>query len=82
METYGTREIVKNSSILRIDENDFFMVEDKKSHKQLGIYLGINLANQFLEFHRKERLLKSAEKIRENAKKESEYLSGTLNDGL
>ena len=30
---YGSREIVRNPSLLRIDENDSFIVEDKKAHK-------------------------------------------------
>ncbi len=37
---YGVRDIIRNSSLLRIKPNDSFIVEDKKSHKTLGVYLG------------------------------------------
>jgi hypothetical protein len=79
---YGSREIVRNPSLLRIDENDSFIVEDKKAHKTLGVYLGTALANDFFKYNKKQELLKSANKIKENAKKELELLSGTIDDGI
>ena len=79
---YGSREIVRNPSLLRIDENDSFIVEDKKAHKTLGIYLGVKLAEEFFKYTKKQELLKSANKIKQNAQKELEILSGTLDDGI
>ena len=35
---YGARDIVRNPSLLWIDSQDSFIVEDKKAHKRLGIY--------------------------------------------
>jgi hypothetical protein len=58
------------------------MVEDKKSHKKLGLYIGMELAEKFLEFQRKERLLESAKKIRENSKQESEIFEMVIDDGI
>jgi 1-acyl-sn-glycerol-3-phosphate acyltransferase len=57
---YGSREIVRNPSLLRIDENESFIVEDKKAHKRLGVYLGLKLANDFFNYNKKQELLKSA----------------------
>jgi len=79
---YGARDIVRNPSLLRIDPNDSFIVEDKKAHKKLGIYLGIEVAEKFFEYKKKEALLSSARKIKESASKEMKDLEGTLNDGL
>jgi len=79
---YGSREIVRNPSLLRINENESFIVEDKKAHKTLGIYLGVKLANDFFNYNKKQELLKSAKKIKQNAKKEVELLSGTSCDGI
>ena len=78
----GTREISRNPSILRIDADEMLIIEDKKMHKRLGVYLGNNLAEEFFRFIEKEKLLDSAKKIKESAVKESEALEGTLADGL
>jgi len=48
--TYGTRDIIRNPSLLRIDTRDSFIVEDKKAHKQLGIYIGTDLAKEFFAY--------------------------------
>ena len=59
METiYGARDIVRNPSLLRIDSQDSFIVEDKKAHKRLGIYLGVKLAEEFFAYKKREKLLK------------------------
>ncbi len=79
---YGARDIVRNPSLLRIDANDSYIIEDKKAHKKLGIYLGVELAEKFFEYTRKQELLESAKKIKESAKAENELLDGTTNDGL
>jgi len=79
---YGLRDIIRNPSLLRIEENGSFVVEDKKAHKTLGIYLGIKLAEEFFNYTKKQELLKSAKKIKNNANKEFEELEGTLNDGI
>lgn len=79
---YGSREIVRNPSLLRIDENESFIVEDKKAHKTLGVYLGVNLAKEFFKYSKKKELLKAAIKIKENAKYELEMLSGADADGV
>ncbi len=79
---YGARDIVRNPSLLRIDPNDSFIVEDKKAHKKLGVYLGVEVAEAFFEYRKKEELLASARKIKESAAEEMKELEGTLNDGL
>jgi len=81
-EIFGAREIVRNPSLLRIDPDDSFIVEDKKAHKRLGIYLGTNLAQEFFEYKKREALLKAAKKIKENSLKENMLLEGTVDDGL
>jgi hypothetical protein len=79
---YGSRDIIRNPSLLRIEENDSFVVEDKKAHKTLGVYLGSKLAEEFFNYAKKQELLKSAKKIRSSANEEFEKLQGTLNDGI
>ena len=79
---YGARDIVRNPSLLRIDSDDSFIVEDKKAHKRLGIYLGVNLAEEFFAYKKREKLLTSAKKIKESASEEYEFLEGTVDDGL
>lgn len=81
-EIYGVRDLVRNPSLLRIDPDDSFIVEDKKAHKQLGIYLGANLAQEFFDYKKREVLLKAAKKIKENSLKENMLLEGTVDDGL
>ena len=79
---YGTRDIVRNPSLLRIGANDSYMIEDKKSHTPLGVYLGVDLAQEFFEYEKKKKLLESAKKIKQSAIKEYEVLEGALDDGL
>lgn len=79
---YGSRDIVRNPSLLRIEEEDSFIVEDKKAHKTLGVYIGVKLADEFFEYLRKQELLNSAKKIKANSKKEFEDLEGAIDDGL
>ncbi len=79
---YGSRDITRNPALLRIDANDSFIVEDKKAHKTLGVYLGVKLADKFFAFMKKQELLKSAKKIKQSAKDEYENLNGTIADGL
>lgn len=79
---YGSREIVRNPSLLRIDENESFIVEDKKAHKTLGVYLGVKLADDFFKYNKKQELLKSAYKIKQNSKDELDLLSGANADGI
>ena len=79
---YGSRDIIRNPSLLRIDENDSFIVEDKKAHKTLGVYLGTKLAEEFFNYTKKQELLKSAQKIKNSANEEFLKLEGTLNDGI
>ncbi|MEA3433645.1 MAG: hypothetical protein U9R13_03615 [Campylobacterota bacterium] len=81
-EIYGARDLVRNPSLLKIDPDDSFIVEDKKAHKRLGIYLGANLAQEFFDYKKREALLNSAKKIKENALKENMQLEGTVDDGL
>jgi len=81
-DTYGARDIVRNPSLLRIDPKESFIVEDKKAHKRLGIYLGVDLAEEFFAYRKKSRLLKAAEKIKQAAITENEILEGALDDGL
>ena len=41
---YGTRDILRNPSLLRIAPDENIIIEDKKAHKRLGVYLGVDLA--------------------------------------
>ena len=80
--TYGARDILRNPTLLKIDANESFLIEDKKSHKQLGVYLGVNLAQEFFEYQKKQKLLTSAQKIKTHAQKINQELEGSLDDGL
>jgi len=80
--TYGARDIVRNPSLLKIKTDDSFIVEDKRAHKQLGVYLGLELAQEFFEYRKKQQLIKSAKKIKQSALLENLKLDGTSNDGL
>ena len=79
---YGSRDIIRNPSLLRIEENDSFIVEDKKAHKTLGVYLGTKLAEDFFAYIKKQELLKSAQKIKNSANEEFKNLSETIDDGI
>jgi hypothetical protein len=79
---YGSRDIIRNPALLRIEENSSFIVEDKKAHKTLGVYLGTKLAEEFFNYTKKQELLKSAQKIKNSANEEFLKLEGTLNDGI
>ena len=79
---YGARDIVRNPSLLRIDSDESFIVEDKKAHKRLGIYLGVGLAEEFFAYKKREKLLDAAKKIKENSSEEYEFLEGSVDDGL
>jgi len=80
--SYGARDISRNPSLLRIGANDEFIIEDKKSHKKLGLYIGMDLAEEFFAYKKKKELLDAANKIKESAKSEYDSMEGTLNDGL
>jgi len=80
--TYGARDIVRNPSLLKIGSNESYLIEDKKSHKQLGVYLGIDLAKEFFEYKKKRKLLQSANKIKKHSIEENLILEDSLNDGL
>jgi len=78
----GSREILRNPSLLRIAPTDVIVIEDKRAHKMLGMYIGVDLAEAFIRFQNKEKLLASAKKIASSAKEEYEFLEGTVSDGL
>ena len=79
---YGTREIIRNPSLLRIEPNENFIVEDKKSYKRLGVYLGVELAEEFFVYKEKQKLLKAVKKIKKSAKEENEALEESFDDAL
>ncbi|NEW60121.1 hypothetical protein GSY74_02390 [Sulfurovum sp. bin170] len=79
---YGARDIVRNPSLLRIAPTDSFIVEDKKAHKRLGIYLGADLAQEFFDYIHKQKLLKSAMKIKDSAMYANSLLEESVDDGL
>ena len=79
---YGTRDIVRNPSLLRIGANDSFIVEDKKAHKRLGVYVGVDLAQEFFDYIHKQKLLKSAMKIKSSATAENSFLEESIGDGF
>jgi predicted RNA-binding protein YlxR (DUF448 family) len=80
--SYGARDITRNPSLLRIGKDDEFVIEDKKSHKKLGVYIGMNLAEEFFAYKKKKNLLDAAKKIKQSANVEYESMEGTLGDGL
>ena len=80
--SYGARDISRNPSLLRISEDENFIIEDKKSHKKLGVYMGMKLAEEFFEYKKKKALLDAAKNIKQSANNEYKALEGTLNDGL
>ena len=80
--SYGARDISRNPSLLRIGENDEFIIEDKKSHKKLGVYIGMKLAEEFFAYKKKKALLDAAHKIAQSANSEYKSMEGTLDDGL
>jgi len=82
MHTYGARELSRNPSLFRIDPEGVFAVEDKRAHRRLGLYLGADVADEFLAYRRRTQMLAAAEKIRESAVREYEELEATLDDGL
>jgi hypothetical protein len=79
---YGTRELLRNPSLLRISPDENIIIEDKKAHKRLGVYIGTALADKFFRYLEKEKLLESAKKIKNSSKDEYQKLEGTLLDGL
>jgi len=80
--TYGARDIVRNPSLLKIGADESFIVEDKKAHKRLGVYLGVKLAEEFFAYKKREKLLNAARKIKESASEEYRELEGSIDDGL
>ena len=80
--SYGAREISRNPTLLRIGKDDEFTIEDKKSHKKLGVYIGMNLAEEFFAYKKKKNLLDAANKIKQSAKVAYDSMEGTLSDGL
>ena len=80
--TCGARDIVRNPSLLKIDAKESIIIEDKRTHKTLGVYLGVELAQEFWEYQKKAKLLEAARKIKENATFEHTLLEGSINDGL
>ena len=80
--TYGARDIVRNPSLLRIGPGETIIIEDKKSHKQLGLYIGVALAEEFEAYRRRCRLMDAAHKIKAQAAEESSELEGSIGDGL
>lgn len=78
----GTRDILRNPSLLKIGPSETLVVEDKKAHRMLGMYIGTDVANEFLEYQTKAKLLASAKKIAQSAKKEYSELEDSADDGL
>lgn len=78
----GARELLRNPSLLRIAPNETMVIKDKRSHTVLGMYIGAEIAEEFIRFQQKEKLLKSAQKIAASAQEEYEFLDGTIDDGL
>lgn len=81
-QSVGARDILRNPSLLRIAPTDTLVVEDKKSHKMLGLYIGADTAKEFLEYQARAKLLNSAKKIAASVKKEFQELEGAVDDGI
>ena len=59
---YGSRDIIRNPALLRIEENSSFIVEDKKPIRLWAFILDTKLAEEFFNYTKKQELLKSAQK--------------------
>ena len=81
-QSVGARDILRNPSLLRIAPTDTLVVEDKKSHKMLGLYIGVDTAKEFLAYQERVKLLNSAKKIAASAKKEYKELESAVDDGI
>ena len=46
------------------------------------MYIGVELAKEFLEYEKKKKLLLSAQKVKEQSLKEASIWEDTLSDGL
>ncbi len=82
MKTFGTREIVRNPSILRIEKESYIKIEDKKQKKFLGLYIGEKLADEFLDYLKKKKIVESAKKIKQNSLNEYLLLEDAIDDGI
>lgn len=82
MKTYGARDIVRNPSLLRIKKDSYIGIEDKRERKILGLYIGNALADEFLNYIEKKRLMQSAKKIKNSSIEENLLLEDTIDDGL
>jgi hypothetical protein len=80
--SFGSREIVRNPSLLRIKPDETFTIKDKKSNKTLGVYIGVDLADEFFKYLEKKDLINSAKKIKESASEENLIFEESLSDGL
>jgi len=56
--------------------------EDKRERKVLGLYVGSALADEFLNYIEKKRLMQSARKIKDSSIEENLLLEGTIDDEL
>ncbi|HRF57650.1 MAG TPA: hypothetical protein PLV58_09665 [Campylobacterales bacterium] len=81
-QTVGARELLRNPSLLRIAPSDTIIVEDKKRHKTLGMYIGVEVAEEFMEYQKRAKMLLCAKKIAASSKKEYDLLEGSIDDGL
>ena len=77
MNKYGIREIVRNPALLKIAPDEVFIIEDKRTHTMMGLYLGPHKANEFLKAEEKEKMLASAMKIKESSKALSSTVGST-----
>lgn len=82
MKTFGARDIVRNPSLLRIKKDSYIRIEDKRERKILGLYIGNALADEFLNYIEKKRLIQSAKKIKNSSIEENLLLESTIYDGL
>ncbi|MRI82809.1 MAG: hypothetical protein C6I00_00115 [Nitratiruptor sp.] len=76
MKRFSVREIARHPSLLKIEPWDMILIEDRKVHKILGLYIGAALAQEFELFLQRKRLLEAAQKIKESAKREYAKLEG------
>ncbi|MRJ03414.1 MAG: hypothetical protein GXO19_07555 [Epsilonproteobacteria bacterium] len=80
MKRFSVREIARHPSILKIDPWESILIEDRKLHKILGLYIGSELAKEFELFLQRKRLLDAAQRIKEAAKREYKKLEGCSHD--
>ena len=80
MVCYSTQ--ITETSILKILKNSEILKIEDSTHKELGLFLNKELADEFFKYIEKKQLLESAKKIKTQSLKENLELEGSIDDGI